>query len=113
MRKKNEMEPWDWERYFGFRNDALTDRRVLSVILRHLDPRSLIRLRATGRFFFLSITQDVVLSRVQLPVIGKWTKDKIWSDLMWFIALPPFLEPECHFPFFRFRGAEARLVQVP
>jgi hypothetical protein len=105
------MEQGDQEAWANARNAAFLDKRILSIILAHLDPRSLIRLRAVGRFFFLSITQDVVMARVRLPMTTKWTRDKIWSDLMWFIALPPFDEPECDFPFFRFRGAEARLVQ--
>ena len=111
MRKKNEMEPGVADPDYFYRNSVFTLETLLRKIAGYLDPRSLLQLPATGKFFWHFFEPRVILEFVRLPVTPKFSAERVFSQLLWFLSLPPFAEPESRFPFFRFRGGEARLVQ--
>ena len=89
---------------------ALHDAGGFSDMCAHFDTSICFALRHTCRFFFSFFDPAFFLDRVRLPITDKMPKERLWSDLGWFLTLPPFEEDMRRFPFFRHRAAVARLI---
>ncbi len=76
-----------------------------------LDNRCWWYLRATSRGLRAFFSVDRFFGRVKLPVDDKWPRERLFKDFAWLFALPAFADDLSHVPFFRERGAMARLVQ--
>jgi hypothetical protein len=95
----------------GLLLEALRSERAGVVLLRLLDMRSWVALRATSgklRFFF---SLDKFLEAVALPVSDKLQEEALFTQLIWLFGLPAFKDDLSQFPHFRVRGAVARLAE--
>jgi hypothetical protein len=90
---------------FLFRQD------VWPSVAKHLDLRSWWACRSTCRWLHSYFSVDRFFARVKLPVSPQWPRERVFTELAWFFALPGFTDRGERAPFFRHRAAMERMVQ--